>query len=81
MLTEIDMRWEPHDNPTWWRNAILKAGSSPTSLRPEETDPIDAMRRIAKAEAESARKKLASILILTYPQQLYYPPKSWQKQA
>ncbi len=59
------MRFQPHGNPNWWRNAVRKAGGS-LPLAPEETDRLEAMRRIAKAEAECARKKLAASIICTH---------------
>lgn len=40
----------------WWRKAVRKAGV--TALSRDESDPIEAMRRIARAEAECARLKL-----------------------
>lgn len=40
----------------WWRRAVRKAGVTPKTI--EETDPIAALRRIARAEANTARLKL-----------------------
>lgn len=62
MLTGVDMSYIPktthYQTEGWWRKAVRKAGV--VTRFPEESDPIEAMRRIAKAEAECARKKLAA---------------------
>lgn len=55
MLMETNPKYSKEH---WWRRAIRKAGVI-TRTR-EETDPIEALRRIARAEAECARKKLAA---------------------